>query len=573
MTMDLERGESTEPLSPPSSSNVQPASPANGAEGSNDEAEGSSQPSPVDDASDEDDTSRRHDSAAHEEPAEPPVELPPPASFARIGLKGQGLSEADEVTRANAEVRAAIDALRGLLDGYPMLDVRVAETEAEVLEALKLYRDMNHLSLTGVTCEQVVDHVQSHTINLYYRPEPNEPEITVTAATFTMRQSTMMLRLLATHPRMTRKGFGRVTVHFLKELCRALHKNDILVYTYPSSAPFYKALHFRHTHLELSHAAKPSVAAAGEDAAAREAARDARRVFSAKENEMIFIVQPTMQQVIARACAASGSAVAHPYACTRRRAGASAAEDAAEEDRQRMPAVPAPVPAAAPPPPANNSAAANRSRRPAAGTKGGAKSRQQPEPPPPVEIKVSARATGKRGACSSSSSKRADAPVAPEAPVAWSAPVPRPVNLEAKREEWRAAVSPLFVPASESADAGSSSSSTAELGAPPASAAAQAARAILATMAAEASGSGPASGTDDAAEASDVSPRKRQRVPPKSKEVYQVEKILDVRRGKGKDVQYLIKWKGWASKHNTWEPVEHLHQALIDDFEAAQAQA
>ena len=92
-------------------------------------------------------------------------------------------------------------------------------------------------------------------------------------------------------------------------------------------------------------------------------------------------------------------------------------------------------------------------------------------------------------------------------------------------------------------------------------------------MAAEASGSGPASGTDDAAEASDVSPRKRQRVPPKSKEVYQVEKILDVRRGKGKDVQYLIKWKGWASKHNTWEPVEHLHQALIDDFEAAQAQA
>jgi hypothetical protein len=147
------------------------------------------------------------------------------------------------------------------------------------------------------------------------------------------------------------------------------------------------------------------------------------------------------------------------------------------------------------------------------------------------------------------------------------------VNLEAKREEWRAAVSPLFVPASESADAGSSSSSTAELGAPPASAAAQAAKAILATMAAEASGSGPASGTDDAAEASDVSPRKRQRVPPKSKEVYQVEKILDVRRGKGKDVQYLIKWKGWASKHNTWEPVEHLHQALIDDFEAAQAQA
>merc|ERR1712054_188875 len=143
-----------------------------------------------------------------------------------------------------------------------MLEVRAAETEADLLEALRLYRDMNHLSLTGVTCDQVIEHVHSHTVLLLYRPRPSEPAITVTAATFTMRHSTMMLRLLATHPRMTRKGFGRITVHFLKELCRALHKDDILVYTYPSSSPFYKALHFRHTHPEAANAHKPPVAAA-----------------------------------------------------------------------------------------------------------------------------------------------------------------------------------------------------------------------------------------------------------------------------------------------------------------------
>ena len=73
--------------------------------------------------------------------------------------------------------------------------------------------------------------MQSHTVLLYYRASPQEPQLAVTAATFSMRGSTMMLRLLATHPRMTRKGFARITVHFLKELCRSLQKTEILVYT------------------------------------------------------------------------------------------------------------------------------------------------------------------------------------------------------------------------------------------------------------------------------------------------------------------------------------------------------
>merc|ERR1711957_1038772 len=162
----------------------------------------------------------------------------------------------------------------------------------------------------------------SHTIVLYFGGQAEEHQtdpILVTAATFSMRNQTMMLRLLATHPRMTRKGFGRVTVHFLKELCRFLRKTDILVYTYPSSAPFYKALHFRHTNpgLPKPTPAAPETESAADAAAAREASRDARRVFSAKEYEMICYIQPMMEQVLEENLKAVS---VHPYACTRRRA-------------------------------------------------------------------------------------------------------------------------------------------------------------------------------------------------------------------------------------------------------------
>ena len=156
------------------------------------------------------------------------------------------------------------------------MQLRAAESEVDVAEALKLYRDMNHLSLAGgITCEQVINHVQSHTVLLYFGGQAEEHQtdpILVTAATFSMRNQTMMLRLLATHPRMTRKGFGRVTVHFLKELCRFLGKTDILVYTYPSSAHFYKALHFRHTNPGLP---KP-IPAAPETESAADAANKAK---------------------------------------------------------------------------------------------------------------------------------------------------------------------------------------------------------------------------------------------------------------------------------------------------------
>ncbi|KAL3894746.1 MAG: hypothetical protein SGPRY_013722, partial [Prymnesium sp.] len=66
-------------------------------------------------------------------------ELPVGVFFDRIRLKGVGF--ADETFDANIEIRDAIGALGSLLDGQPELEIKAAETEAELLEALKLYRD------------------------------------------------------------------------------------------------------------------------------------------------------------------------------------------------------------------------------------------------------------------------------------------------------------------------------------------------------------------------------------------------------------------------------------------------
>nr|XP_018901533.1 PREDICTED: chromobox protein homolog 1-like [Bemisia tabaci] len=47
---------------------------------------------------------------------------------------------------------------------------------------------------------------------------------------------------------------------------------------------------------------------------------------------------------------------------------------------------------------------------------------------------------------------------------------------------------------------------------------------------------------------------------------YEVAKIVDVKTVKGKR-QFLVNWKGYASKDNSWEPEDHLScQDLIDEF-------
>jgi len=436
-------------------------------------------------------------------------------TYERIALRFKGLN--DEQMRSNNEVRAAICVLARMFDDLDALDMRVAESELDMQEALKLYRDMNHLSLAGgITCEQVIQHVQSTTILLFYTPPDANASIPVTAATFSLRApSTMMLRLLATHPRMTRKGFARVTVHFLKELCRALNKSDILVYTYPSSSSFYKALHFHHTnpHLQLQrpppitgaalNAGVASASPAAVDAApsdapsaslqrSREEARDARRVFSAKENEMIFHIQPTLVSVLRRGVRAD-AAGAHPYACTRRRAAPEAATSDAVHPQS-------PVPAA-------GRKASRESRRGSAGP-------------------GSAVPGGMKG----------------RPPLIGLVPIEPPQDFGESTASWLDAVTPMYT--SPTANGGALVAST-----PPGDSG-KIAHGI------------DASGADlSDADGSGEPPPQKRRVG--GEKEYVVQEILGVRSHEGQ-VQYLIKWKGWAAKHNTWEPTSNLSNLEVD---------
>lgn len=60
---------------------------------------------------------------------------------------------------------------------------------------------------------------------------------------------------------------------------------------------------------------------------------------------------------------------------------------------------------------------------------------------------------------------------------------------------------------------------------------------------------------------------KRNKLNSESEEEYEVEEIVDYVRDKCQD-WYFIKWKGWESEFNTWEPYSNLTgcQELIDDF-------
>ena len=53
------------------------------------------------------------------------------------------------------------------------------------------------------------------------------------------------------------------------------------------------------------------------------------------------------------------------------------------------------------------------------------------------------------------------------------------------------------------------------------------------------------------------------------KEYYDVEKILDKKRIRGK-YRYLIKWKGYPMEQCTWEPISNLEnvKSMVDEFES-----
>ena len=56
-------------------------------------------------------------------------------------------------------------------------------------------------------------------------------------------------------------------------------------------------------------------------------------------------------------------------------------------------------------------------------------------------------------------------------------------------------------------------------------------------------------------------------------DVYEVDRILDSRITSDGAVEYLIKWKGWGAKWNSWEPSEHIiDEKLVASFEARKAE-
>ncbi|XP_023213946.1 histone-lysine N-methyltransferase SUV39H2-like [Centruroides sculpturatus] len=60
---------------------------------------------------------------------------------------------------------------------------------------------------------------------------------------------------------------------------------------------------------------------------------------------------------------------------------------------------------------------------------------------------------------------------------------------------------------------------------------------------------------------------RHKRIKPQHPDEYEVEEIVDYVRDKYKE-WYLIKWKGWESEFNTWEPYSNLTgcQELIENF-------
>ena len=56
-----------------------------------------------------------------------------------------------------------------------------------------------------------------------------------------------------------------------------------------------------------------------------------------------------------------------------------------------------------------------------------------------------------------------------------------------------------------------------------------------------------------------------------SDEEFAVEKIIEKQLNPDGNVQYLIKWKGYDEKDNSWEPIENLYcDDLIEEFEKNQ---
>lgn len=49
--------------------------------------------------------------------------------------------------------------------------------------------------------------------------------------------------------------------------------------------------------------------------------------------------------------------------------------------------------------------------------------------------------------------------------------------------------------------------------------------------------------------------------------VYEVDKIINSRKTKKGNIEFYIKWKGWVSKYNSWEPENNVSDDLIKEFD------
>ncbi|RWS30902.1 uncharacterized protein B4U80_11597 [Leptotrombidium deliense] len=68
-----------------------------------------------------------------------------------------------------------------------------------------------------------------------------------------------------------------------------------------------------------------------------------------------------------------------------------------------------------------------------------------------------------------------------------------------------------------------------------------------------------------------MKPRKQQKMEPDTnEELYEVENVVSKRVKKGV-TEYLLKWKGYSEKDNTWEPLDNIYdKQIIEDYETEQ---